>query len=54
MNRVFTIITQLNIYGDYIRDQTVVEKVLRYLSTNFDFLVETIEEAKDLTSLIVD
>ena len=54
MNRVITVVNQLKIYGDDIKDQKVVEKVLRSLSTKFDVVVATIEEAKDLASLTVD
>ena len=49
-----TVVNQLKIYGEDIKDQTVVEKILRYLSTKFDVVVAGIEEAKDLASLTVD
>ena len=48
MNRVMTVVNQLKIYGEDIKAQTVVEKVLKSLSTKFDVVVATIEEAKDL------
>ena len=54
MNRVITVVNQLNIYGEDIKDQRVVEKVLRSFSTKFDVMVATIEEAKDLASLTID
>ncbi len=54
MNWVMTSVNQLKNYGEYIKDQTLVEKVLRYLSTKFDVAVEAIEEAKDLAPLKVD
>eukprot|EP00253_Pinus_taeda_P013003 PITA_13003 len=54
MNRLITIVNQLNIYGEEIKDQTVIEKVIGSLSTKFDVVVAAIEEAKDLASLTVD
>eukprot|EP00253_Pinus_taeda_P009763 PITA_09763 len=52
--KVTTVGNQLNIYGEEINDQRVVEKVLRSLSTKFDVVVAAIEEAKDLVSLTID
>lgn len=49
MNYVLTTIDWLRIYGDDIQDETIVEKVHRYLSTNFDVVVVAIKESKDLT-----
>ena len=43
-----SIVNQLKIYGEYIKYRTVIEKVLRSLSTKFDVVVADIEEAKDL------
>ena len=54
MDRVITIVNEFNVYDEEIKYQTVVEKVLIYLSTKFDVVVVAIEEAKDLASLIVD
>ena len=54
MNWVMSIINQLKIQGEYIKDRTLIEKVLRYFSTNFDVVVVAIEEAKDLETLTVD
>jgi len=54
MNQVITVINQLKIYGEEIKDQTMVEKILISLSTKFDVVVAAIEEAKYLASLTVD
>ena len=54
MNWVMTVVSQLKIYGEEIKDQTVVEKVLISLSTKFDVVVAAIEETKDLASLTLD
>ena len=34
MNKVMSIVNQLKIYGEDIKDRTMIEKVLRSLSTN--------------------
>eukprot|EP00253_Pinus_taeda_P010889 PITA_10889 len=52
--QVINFVNQLNIYGEEIKDQTVVEKVLRSLSTKFDVVVAATEEAKDLAPLTID
>ena len=54
MNRVISVVNQLKIYGEDIKDRTVIEKVLRALSTKFDVVVAAIEEAKDLEKMTVD
>ena len=54
MNRVMSVINQLKIYGEDIKYRTLIEKVLRSLSTKFDVVVAAIEEAKDLPTLTVD
>ena len=54
MNRVMSVVNQLKIYGDDIKDRTVIEKVLRSLSTKFDVVVAAIEEEKDLEKLTID
>ena len=54
MNRVIIVVNQLNIYGEEIKDQIVVENVLRSLSTKFYVVVAVIEELKYLASLTVD
>ena len=54
MNRVMFVVNQLKIYGEDIKYRTVIEKVLRSLSTKFDVVVAAIEEVKDLVHLTVD
>ena len=54
MNRVMSLINKLKIYGEDIKYQTMIENILRSLSTKFDVVVEAIEEAKDLEKLTVD
>lgn len=54
MNRVITVVNQLKIYGEEIKDQIMVEKVLRCLSSEFNVVVAATEEAMELASLTVD
>ena len=54
MNRVMSVVNQLKIYGEDIKDRIVIEKVLRSLSTKFDVVVTSIEEVKDLEKMTVD
>ena len=54
MNRVMSVFNELKVYGEDIKYCTVIEKVLRSLSTKFDVVVAAIEEAKDLEKLTID
>ena len=42
MNQVMSVVNQLKIYGEDIKYRTVIEKVLRSLSTKFDVVVAAI------------
>lgn len=48
------VVNQMKMHGDPISHQTIVAKVLRSLTTQFDHVVATIEESKDLTTLTLD
>ena len=54
MNRVMFVVNQLKIYGEDVKDQAMIEKLLRSLSTKFDVVVAAIEEAKDLEKLTIN
>jgi len=41
-------------YGEDIDDTKIVEKILRSLTDNFNFIVCLIEESKDIDLLTVD
>lgn len=49
LSRVTKIVGQMKVFGEKISDQTVVEKVLRSLTSKFDHVVAAIEESKDLS-----
>lgn len=52
--RVSTLVNQLRINRESMEEHMIVEKMLRSLPTKFDPIVIVIEEAKDLTKMIVD
>ncbi|KAC9449885.1 hypothetical protein E3N88_45811 [Mikania micrantha] len=54
LSRVMKNVTQKRTYGEPIKDQTVIEKVLRSLLPRWDHVVAAIEESKDLTVMTFD
>ena len=47
LNRVQNLSNQVMACGETLKDQDLVEKVLRTLSSRFDYVVAAIEESKD-------
>ncbi|MFS7931085.1 putative RNA-directed DNA polymerase [Helianthus anomalus] len=54
VGRVMTVANEMRSYGDDMTEVKIVEKILRSLTENFNFVVCTIEESKDTDSLTVD
>ncbi|XP_073040319.1 uncharacterized protein [Primulina eburnea] len=54
LTRVDTVVNQMRSYGEEIKDQIVVAKVLRSLNSKFDYKVAAIEESKDLITYSFD
>ncbi|KAI3713826.1 hypothetical protein L1987_72412 [Smallanthus sonchifolius] len=52
--RVMTVANDMRNWGDEMPDVKVVEKILRSLTENFNFVVCTIEESKDIDMMTVD
>lgn len=50
--RVMTIANQMRSNGEQMRDVTIVEKILRTLTDKFNYVVVSIEESKDIDSII--
>ncbi|KAF5794742.1 putative RNA-directed DNA polymerase [Helianthus annuus] len=50
-SRVMAIVSQKRSYGEELTDQAIVEKVLRSLTSKFDYVVPSIEVAYDLSKL---
>jgi len=54
INRVKTMANQLGRNGEALPASRVVEKIIRSLTNNFENMVCTIEESKDLSTLLVE
>nr|GLL16685.1 Retrovirus-related Pol polyprotein from transposon TNT 1-94 [Ipomoea trifida] len=54
MGRLMTVVNQLRTNGDKTTDVTVVEKILRSMTSKYDFVVCAIEEANDIDKMTLD
>jgi len=54
LSRVFGVVSQMKIYGENISNETIVSKVLRSLTKDFDHVVAAIEESNDLSKYSLD
>jgi len=52
--RVMETANEICIYGEDMNDVKIVEKILRSFTNNFNFVVCSIEESKDIDQLTVD
>ncbi|KAH9330786.1 hypothetical protein KI387_002894, partial [Taxus chinensis] len=52
--RVDKVVNTMKGLGEDVKEEVVVQKILRSLTPKFDSKVSTIEEAKDLTLLKMD
>ena len=52
--RVLTLVNKMKQYGETIKDQVIVEKILRTLPSRFEHIVCAIEESKNLEELKVE
>lgn len=52
--RVMSVANKMRVYGEQMRDVTIVEKILRSLTDKFNYIVCSIEESNDIDKLSVD
>ena len=45
---------KMRIYGEQMRDVTIVKKILRSLNDKFNYIVCSIDESKDIDLLSID
>lgn len=48
------IVNKMRIHGDKLKHVLIVEKILRFLTPKFNFVVCVIEEANDVALLSID
>lgn len=53
-SRTLALVNQMKANGETIGDQQIVEKILRTLTLQFEYIVTSIEESRDLSILTVD
>jgi len=54
LSRVSGIVSHMKTYGENVSNETIVSKVLRSLTKDFDHVVPAIEESKDLSNYSFD
>ena len=54
LSRFSGVVSQMKIYGENISNETIMSKVLRSLTKDFDHVVAAIEESKDLFKYCLD
>ncbi|XP_024156018.1 uncharacterized protein LOC112164004 [Rosa chinensis] len=53
-SRVMSVANKMRIYGEVMKDVTIVEKILRSLTDRFNYIVCSIEESKNLDAMSID
>src|ERR1044072_738491 len=53
-SRIDKLVNEMKSNGDDVKEREVVEKIMRTLSTRFDYVVAVIEEAKDLSTMTLN
>ncbi|KAL5555214.1 hypothetical protein UlMin_037450 [Ulmus minor] len=53
-SRTMAIANKMRIHGEKLEDVTIVEKILHSMTSNFNFVICSIEESKDIDTLSID
>lgn len=53
-SRTMSIANKMQIYGEKMEDVTIIERILRSMTSKFNYVVCSIEESKDTTELSID
>ncbi|RVW88219.1 Retrovirus-related Pol polyprotein from transposon TNT 1-94 [Vitis vinifera] len=53
-SRVMSVSNKMRFHGEQMLEVTIVEKILRFLTDNFNYIVCSIEESKDTDTLTID
>ncbi|XP_075634654.1 uncharacterized protein LOC142607088 [Castanea sativa] len=53
-SRTMSIANKMRIHGDKMADATIIEKILRSMTTKFNYVVCSIKESKDTDSMSID
>src|SRR3954462_6435459 len=54
ISRVILIINEMKAYGETLSEQVIIEKILRSLTPQFDYIVVSIEHCKDLETMRIE
>ena len=52
--RTLTIVNKMTVHGETMKQIVVIEKILRSLTSRFDYVVCSVEESNDLSQLTID
>ena len=53
-SRTMAIANKMRIHGDKMADVTIIEKILRSMTTKFNYVICSIKESKDIDSMSID
>ena len=54
LSRTLTVVNKMKVHGDQIEQKVVVGKILRSMTSKFNYIVCSIEESNDLDSMSID
>ena len=53
-SRTLAIANKMWIYGERLEDVTIIEKIVCLMTENFNYIVSSIEDSKDIDSVCLD